>query len=86
LIRLPSKPKLEGEGEARAIAALSATRPDLVVLAGFMRVLKPGFLNVFCRKSDQSAPQPAAQFLRVWTGSDKRSDAASKSPAARFIS
>jgi hypothetical protein len=38
----PFKTKLEGEGEARAIAALSATRPDLIVLAGFMRVLKPG--------------------------------------------
>ena len=46
----PFKTKLEGEGEARAIAALSATRPDLVVLAGFMRVLKPGFLNVFAGK------------------------------------
>ncbi len=46
----PFKTKLEGEGEARAIAALSATRPDLVVLAGFMRVLKPGFLNAFAGK------------------------------------
>jgi phosphoribosylglycinamide formyltransferase-1 len=46
----PFKTKLEGEGEARAIAALSATRPDLIVLAGFMRVLKPGFLNVFAGK------------------------------------
>ncbi|HRE08496.1 MAG TPA: phosphoribosylglycinamide formyltransferase [Opitutaceae bacterium] len=46
----PFKTKLEGEGEARAIAALSATRPDLIVLAGFMRVLKPGFLNAFAGK------------------------------------
>lgn len=43
----PFKTKLEGEGEARFIAAVSAAEPDLVVLAGFMRVLKPGFLNAF---------------------------------------
>lgn len=43
----PFKTKLEGEGEARFIAAVSAAQPDLVVLAGFMRVLKPGFLNAF---------------------------------------
>ena len=43
----PFKTKLEGEGEARYIAAIEACRPDLVVLAGFMRVLKPGFLKAF---------------------------------------
>jgi phosphoribosylglycinamide formyltransferase 1 len=43
----PFRTKLEGEGEARYIAAVSAARPDLVVLAGFMRVLKPGFLTAF---------------------------------------
>jgi phosphoribosylglycinamide formyltransferase-1 len=43
----PFRTKLEGEGEARFIAALEAERPDLVVLAGFMRVLKPGFLRAF---------------------------------------
>lgn len=43
----PFKTKLEGEGEARFIAAVGAERPDLVVLAGFMRVLKPGFLHAF---------------------------------------
>ncbi len=43
----PFKTKLEGEGEARFIAAVSAARPDLVVLAGFMRVLKAGFLTAF---------------------------------------
>ena len=46
----PFKTKLEGEGEARFIAAVSAAKPDLVVLAGFMRVLKPGFLNAFAGK------------------------------------
>ncbi|MSU65913.1 MAG: phosphoribosylglycinamide formyltransferase [Opitutus sp.] len=43
----PFKTKLEGEGETRFIAAVNAAQPDLVVLAGFMRVLKPGFLNAF---------------------------------------
>jgi phosphoribosylglycinamide formyltransferase-1 len=43
----PFKTKLEGEGEARYIAAINDCQPDLIVLAGFMRVLKPGFLNAF---------------------------------------
>ena len=43
----PFRTKLEGEGEARFIAAVAEARPDLVVLAGFMRVLKPGFLSAF---------------------------------------
>jgi phosphoribosylglycinamide formyltransferase-1 len=46
----PFKTKLEGEGEARFIAAVRGAQPDLVVLAGFMRVLKPGFLNAFAGK------------------------------------
>src|SRR5580704_9560695 len=43
----PFRTKLEGEGESRFISAVSAAAPDLVVLAGFMRVLKPGFLGAF---------------------------------------
>jgi phosphoribosylglycinamide formyltransferase-1 len=43
----PFKTKLEGAGEDRFIAALTAEEPALVVLAGFMRVLKPRFLEVF---------------------------------------
>ncbi len=43
----PFKTKLEGEGEARYIAAIEGCRPELVVLAGFMRVLKPAFLKAF---------------------------------------
>ena len=46
----PFKTKLEGAGEERFIAAVQAARPDLVVLAGFMRVLKPGFLTAFTGK------------------------------------
>jgi phosphoribosylglycinamide formyltransferase 1 len=43
----PFKTKLEGAGEARYIETVRAQEPDLVVLAGFMRVLKPGFLTAF---------------------------------------
>lgn len=43
----PFKTKLEGEGEERFIAAIRACSADLVVLAGFMRVLKPGLLGAF---------------------------------------
>ena len=40
-------PIFDGEGERRYIGALDACRPDLIVLAGFMRVLKPPFLAHF---------------------------------------
>ncbi|MFA5264827.1 MAG: phosphoribosylglycinamide formyltransferase [Opitutaceae bacterium] len=46
----PFKTKLEGEGERRYIEAVAAEKPDLVVLAGFMRVIKPEFLNAFAGK------------------------------------
>jgi phosphoribosylglycinamide formyltransferase 1 len=46
----PFKTKLEGEGETRYIEAIKACRPEVIVLAGFMRVLKPGFLNAFAGK------------------------------------
>lgn len=46
----PFKTKLEGEGEARYIEAIRACEPNVVVLAGFMRVLKPAFLEAFAGK------------------------------------
>lgn len=46
----PFKTKLEGEGEARYIDVIRACAPDVVVLAGFMRVLKRGFLDAFAGK------------------------------------
>ncbi len=46
----PFKTKLDAEGEQRYIAAIRACTPDLVVLAGFMRVLKPPFLDAFAGK------------------------------------
>jgi phosphoribosylglycinamide formyltransferase-1 len=46
----PFQTKLDGEGEQRYIAAIQACQPDLVVLAGFMRVIKPAFLAAFAGK------------------------------------
>ena len=46
----PFRTKLEGPGEQRFVEAVAALEPDLVVLAGFMRVLKPGFLGAFSGK------------------------------------
>lgn len=46
----PYKTKLDGAGEQHYIAAITACRPDLIVLAGFMRVIKPGFLTAFAGK------------------------------------
>lgn len=43
----PFRTKLEGPGEDRYIDAIQAAQADLVVLAGFMRVLKPKFLGAF---------------------------------------
>jgi phosphoribosylglycinamide formyltransferase-1 len=41
------KTKLEGEAENDYIRALREAKPDLIVLAGFMRVVKPGLIQAF---------------------------------------
>ncbi len=43
----PYKTKLDGDGEQHYIAAILACQADLIVLAGFMRVLKLPFLMKF---------------------------------------
>lgn len=43
----PYKTKLDGDGEQHYIATIIACRADLIVLAGFMRVLKLPFLLRF---------------------------------------
>jgi phosphoribosylglycinamide formyltransferase-1 len=44
------KTKFDEAGEQRYIDAINAAAPDLVVLAGFMRILKPRFIDSFPRK------------------------------------
>lgn len=46
----PYKTKLDGAAEQHYIAAIAACRVDLIVLAGFMRVLKLPFISAFERK------------------------------------
>ncbi len=43
----PFKTKLDGQAEARCIEILRAHGVDTVVLAGFMRIVKPGLLKAF---------------------------------------
>jgi phosphoribosylglycinamide formyltransferase-1 len=58
----PFRTKLEGEGERRYIAAVGEFQPDLIVLAGFMRVLKPGFLGAFAGRIINLHPSLLPQF------------------------
>ncbi len=46
----PFKTKFDEAGETRWIEALRACEPGLIVLAGFMRVLKPRLLDAFPRR------------------------------------
>jgi len=43
----PFKTKLDGEAEGFWISEIRAHDPELLVLAGFMRVIKPPFLRAF---------------------------------------
>jgi phosphoribosylglycinamide formyltransferase 1 len=43
----PYKTKLDGAAEQHYMATITASRADLIVLAGFMRVLKLPFLSTF---------------------------------------
>ena len=43
----PFKTKFDEAGETRYLEALQACQPGLIVLAGFMRILKPRFVGAF---------------------------------------
>jgi phosphoribosylglycinamide formyltransferase-1 len=46
----PFKTKFDEIAETRYINEISALAPDLIVLAGFMRILRPRFIDAFPRK------------------------------------
>jgi phosphoribosylglycinamide formyltransferase-1 len=60
--------KLDDEAEAAYIAALRAARVDLVVLAGFMRILKAPLLRAFPLKIVNIHPSllPSFPGLEAW--------------------
>ena len=60
--------RLEDETEQQYIAALREAKVDLIVLAGFMRVLKTGFLNAFAGKIVNIHPSllPSFPGLAAW--------------------
>ena len=64
----PFKTKLEGLAEERVIGLLQAFGADTVVLAGFMRVVKPGLLRAFPRRVLNIHPAllPAFPGLAAW--------------------
>jgi phosphoribosylglycinamide formyltransferase-1 len=64
----PFKTKLDGEGEARCIAALRRYDAEVVVLAGFMRIVKPGLLRAFPQRILNIHPSllPAFPGLEAW--------------------
>jgi phosphoribosylglycinamide formyltransferase 1 len=41
------KTKFDGAGEERFVGAIRGCAPDLIVLAGFMRILRPSFIEAF---------------------------------------
>ncbi len=60
--------KLDEAAEAAYVAELRAARVDLVVLAGFMRILKGGFLGAFPQRVVNVHPSllPAFPGLEAW--------------------
>lgn len=60
--------KLDEESEKAYIAALQEARVDLVVLAGFMRILKGDFLRAFAQRVINIHPAllPAFPGLEAW--------------------
>ena len=61
--------KLDEEAEQKLVSSFKATRIDLVVLAGFMRILKGEFLRAFEGRVINIHPSllPAFPGLEAWT-------------------
>ncbi len=64
----PFRTKLGPEAEAQYVQAFRAAEVDLIVLAGFMRVLKSEFLNAFAGRIVNIHPSllPAFPGLEAW--------------------
>ena len=64
----PWKTKLEGPAEERSIALLREAGVDTVVLAGFMRIVKPGLLAAFPNRVVNIHPAilPAFPGVHSW--------------------
>jgi phosphoribosylglycinamide formyltransferase-1 len=60
--------KLDDEAEAAFVSALREARVDLVVLAGFMRIIKAGLMNAFPNRIINIHPSllPAFPGLEAW--------------------
>lgn len=65
----PYKTKLDGEGEARYLDALRRYGAEVVVLAGFMRIIKGGLLAAFPNRIINLHPAllPAFPGMESWT-------------------
>ena len=65
----PFKTKLDGEAEQRCIAKLLSCGVDTVVLAGFMRIVKPALLKAFPFRVLNIHPAllPAFPGVHAWT-------------------
>lgn len=64
----PFRTKMDGEAEARVIELLQQHGVDLVVLAGFMRIVKPGLLRAFPHRVLNIHPSllPSFPGLNAW--------------------
>ncbi len=64
----PFKTKLDGAAQTRVIELLQQHGVDTVVLAGFMRMVKPGLLEAFPQRVVNIHPAllPAFPGLRAW--------------------
>ncbi len=64
----PYKTKLDGAAEQRCIDMLRELGVDTVILAGFMRIVKPGLLNAFPMRVLNIHPAllPAFPGLQAW--------------------
>ncbi len=65
----PFKTKLDGDAEAEYIRLIKDAGADTVVLAGFMRIVKPGLLSAFPNRVLNIHPAllPAFPGLHAWT-------------------